>query len=138
MFARKQIDLACFRAARDYTRLYEDSRAGRLKASDPGRESVSGARSDHEGFIDHQVRATRTLERIEGELLHRYGAEGVTVLRDILGRGCTIEAAARECGEVSKSDSGWVGGLFRRVLRGLAIVLGYATRDAYRRMARAQ
>jgi hypothetical protein len=59
--------------------------------------------------------------------------EGLTLIRDVLGRGVTIEAAARERGEASKRRIDWWGSFFRRCLKALAVLLGFACKDAYKK-----
>jgi hypothetical protein len=46
-------------------------------------------------------------------------------LRDVLGRGLSIERAARDRGEGAKGLVAWWGSFFRLCLRVLAIVLGF-------------
>jgi hypothetical protein len=133
MFARRQIDEASFLAARNYQRLHE--RAGQLgsvRSLDLSAPQVSGRRSDDFEHVDVQLRAVHELQHVEAQLMHCIGEEGVLLLRDVLGRGIAIDLAARERGETTKDR--WWGGLFRRSLRHLAEITGFAVHGAYRRI----
>jgi hypothetical protein len=133
MFARHQIDRACFMAARDYENLYGTAAAVHLRSVDASMPPISGRRGDgFEAGVDAQRRAVKVLAQVEARLMRRYGDEGLQLLRDVLGRGCTIEVAARERGEATKDRIGWWGSFFRRCLKVLAVLLGHATKDAYR------
>ncbi len=55
----------------------------------------------------------------------------MTLLRDVLGRRITIENAVRERSEGEPVQVSWWGGAFRRFLRTLAKVTGFAVRNAY-------
>jgi hypothetical protein len=133
MFARRQIDRACFMAARGYQTLYEIAESARIRSCDPSMTPVSGGRSDGSDWIDAKAKAVLDLKRVEKRIAEQYGAEAVNLLRDVLGAGKTIQSAARERGEVSNDCMKWIGGFFRRCLRHLAVILGFATRHAYRR-----
>lgn len=131
MFARNQIDKACFRAARGYQELYEVTHSSRLKSCDL--DAVhSGAVSGSSYGVDLKRRARVALMKAENQIAQKFGAEGVHVLRDVLALGKTLERAAAERGELTKNNIGWLGGFFRRVLKALAVVLGYATAGAYK------
>ena len=126
MFARRQLDRASYLAARDYQALAEMSEAGRLRGLDLTSPPVSGG-TNTGGSVDLQHRATVALQRINNQLHRQHGGEGLSLVRDILVRGLTVEAAARMRGAATKAACGFWGALFRRCLRCLAIALGYAT-----------
>jgi hypothetical protein len=94
---------------------------------------VSGGRSDPAELIDQKAHATRELKRVEAHLAKRYGTEGLYLIRAVLGLGKTLEGVARELGEVGKPALRFLGSLFRYCLKVLAVILGFATKDAYRR-----
>jgi hypothetical protein len=134
MFARRQIDDACFLAARAYQTTYERAEAlRRVKSVDLSMPPISGAVAQFEG-IDNALRAAKELKRIERELSQRAGDDGVELIRDVLGAGKTIESAARERGDDSGRRMEWWGGLFRRCLRHLAEISGFAVQGAYRNL----
>jgi hypothetical protein len=88
---------------------------------------VSGGRSDPAELIDQKAHATRELKRVEAHLAKRYGTEGLYLIRAVL------EGVARELGEVGKPALRFLGSLFRYCLKVLAVILSFATKDAYRR-----
>src|SRR5258706_357259 len=136
MFARRQIDDACFMAARAYQATYERAEAlRRIKSVDVSMPPISGSVAQFEG-IDGALRAARELKRIEAALSQRAGDDGVDLIRDVLGAGKTIELAARERGDDDKQRIGWWGGTFRRSLRHLAEISGFAVQGAYRNIHR--
>lgn len=132
LFARHQIDRACFLAARAYAQLLETVDAVRLKSVDVSAPHVSGTRYDtaYESIAARRG-AAKQLRSVERTLAKRYGAEGLMLTRDILGAGRTIETAARERGVADKQNLRWLGGLLRRCLRLLACLLGFASWGAY-------
>jgi hypothetical protein len=137
MFARRQIDDAMFQAARNYQRLHE--RAGQLgsvRSIDLSAPQVSGRlRGDFE-HLDVQLRALHELQHVEAQLLRKTGEDGVALLRDVLGRGITVENAAKERGDDDEARVRWWGGTFRRCLRHLAEVTGFAVKNAYENIKR--
>jgi hypothetical protein len=76
--------------------------------------------------------ATNEMKRIEKALQQPAGDDGVSLVRDILGSGFTIEAAAARRGDRDKVRVSWWGGTFRRCLRHLAEICGFAVQCAYR------
>jgi hypothetical protein len=136
MFARRQIDDAMFLAARSYQRTYERAEAlRRIKSVDLTMPPISGAVAQFES-VDVALRATKELKRIERELSQRAGDDGVDLIRDVLGAGKTIALAARERGDDSGKKLEWWGGTFRRCLRHLAEITGFAVQGAYRNLHR--
>jgi len=135
MFARRQIDDACFMAARAYQATYERAEAlRRIKSVDPSMPPISGSVGQFKG-IDGALRAARELKRIEAALSQRAGDDGVDLIRDVLGAGKTIELAARERGDDDNPRIAWWGGTFRRCLRHLAEITGFAVQDGGRQAA---
>jgi hypothetical protein len=133
MFARRQIDRACYMAAISYERLYElvHVRKG-VRSSDFTMPPISGLMSAGPA-IEQRERAGSTLRRAEAYVRTRVGDEGLMLIRDILGTGMTIERAAVLRGEADKQSIRFFGSLFRRCLRHLAVVLGFAVKGAYGR-----
>lgn len=78
------------------------------------RESLDAARRYQKAFT-----AAKAVP-IERQLSRHFGADGVLLMRDVIGRGKTIERAARERGDDSKHGVAWWGSLFRRCLHQLA------------------
>jgi hypothetical protein len=133
MYARHQIDEASFLAARNYQSVYERAEAARRVSSvDLEMPPISGGRGGDFQGADMVLRATKELKQIEGALLKRSGEDGVILIRDVLGVGKTIEAAAAERGD-SDGPRIW-GGTFRRCLRHLAEITGFAVPGAYRNL----
>jgi hypothetical protein len=108
MYARHQIDRASYLAARKYQSIHEVAEGTRIRSCDPSMPAISGGQGDAAEGIDHRLRARRDLERLEGQLAERYGREAVNLLRDVLGAGRTIQAAARDRGEVGIRIAGLV------------------------------
>jgi hypothetical protein len=131
MFARHQIDRACFLAARDYQRIHELAAAVHVKSLDPSMPPISGGRNDDFEGVDIQRRAVNDLRRIEARVEKVYGGEGVQLVRDVLALGKPLERAAAERGDGSKQGARFLGGLFRRCLRCLAVACGFASAGAY-------
>lgn len=132
MFARRQIDRACYSAALMYERLHEMVRKGGVRSSDFTMPPISGLKSDGPP-VDGRLRAGVTLMRAEEYVKARVGEEGLALIRDVLGEGMTIERAATLRGEDDKQSIRFFGSLFRRCLRHLAVVLGFAVKGAYGR-----
>ncbi len=131
MYARGQIDRAMFAAARDYERLYATAAALPVRTADPTRPAVSGAGRGAEEAIDAVRRAAARLRRIETRLARRYGVEAVLLVRDVIGRGQPVHAAAAGRGEGDRPRREWWGGLLRRALAALAEICGHAVEGAY-------
>jgi hypothetical protein len=130
MFARRQIDRACYLAALAYEQLFELVRKGGIRSGDFTMPPISGLISDGPP-IDGRVQAGLALFRAEEYIRVRVGEEGLSLIRDVLGEGMTIEAAAISRGEGDKQSVRYHGSLFRRCLRHLAVVLGFAVKGAY-------
>ncbi len=93
--------------------------------------NVQGSTRDYAAGIDQALAARDELRQIEKQLSRKLGEDGVTLLRDVLGRGITIENATKERGESDGLAVTWFGGFFRRCLRHLAEVTGFAVKNAY-------
>jgi hypothetical protein len=133
MFARRQIDEAMFNAAREYQQTYERARAlQRLRSVDPSMPPISGAQSTPYEAAAMALAATNELKRLEKALHARAGEDGVDLVRDVIGAGKTIERAAVERGDRERKRVEWWGGLFRRSLKHLAEISGFAVPHAYR------
>ncbi len=132
MYARRQIDEASFQAARKYQRLSEFAAwAASVKSVDVSAPQVQGSTRNYAAGIDQALAARDELRQIEKQLSRKLGEDGVTLLRDVLGRGITIENATKERGESDGPAVTWFGGFFRRCLRHLAEVTGFAVKNAY-------
>jgi hypothetical protein len=98
---------------------------------------MSGTQRDYAVGIDQAIAARHELQHVEAQIARKHGREGVIPLRDALGRGITMENIAKERGEGSGQNVvAWYGGLFRRYLRHLAEVTGFAVRNAYENQRR--
>jgi hypothetical protein len=132
MYACRHIDEAMFNAARKYQRLHELAGwASAVKSVDIAAPQVSGSTRDYSAGLDQALAARDEMKDIDAQIVQKLGEDGVELLRDILGRGMTIETAAAQRGEGDKHRVGWWGGFFRRCLRHLAEVTGFAVRNAY-------
>jgi len=67
---------------------------------------------------DYQRADARARRQIKAHLAQRYGDDGVAILRDV----------ARDHGDGDRQGLRFWGGLFRRCLKALAVVLGYPRR----------
>jgi hypothetical protein len=92
---------------------------------------VSGTQRDYAAGIDRALAASHELRHLEAQLSSKLGEDGVMLLRDVLGRGITVENAAKERGEGDAQRVSWWRGTFRRCLRHLAEITGFAVRNAY-------
>jgi hypothetical protein len=130
MYARHQIDEAMFSAARHYQHLtLRAGRVGNIQSVDLTAPVVSGGLRNQYAAMDDALRASRELTEIEAKVAIEHGEEGVSLLRDVVGREIRIADAARERGQGHMTT--WWGGYFRRSLRCLAEVTGFAVRNAY-------
>jgi hypothetical protein len=130
MFARHQIDQASFRAGRDYQRLTELSQVTQVRAMDVGRLRGSIGATPNIGS-DGQRKASKALIKLELKLWSKFGNEGVGVIRKILVDSYTVEKLAAEKGDNSVRHKDFLGQFFRRCLKEMAVILGYATNSAY-------
>jgi hypothetical protein len=136
MYARRQIDDACFLAARHYQRSHEQAEAlRRLRSVDLSMPPIQGAINQFEG-VDMALKAAREIKRLDAGLHKRAGEDGVALLRDVLCHGLTIERAAKKRGDGNKAKVSWWGGTFRRCLHHLAEISGFAVSGAYRNLHR--
>ena len=81
-------------------------------------------RSSFDAARAYQSAPASALRQIETRLTQRVGGEGRQLVRDILGRGATIETVARERGDGDRPGIAWWGIMFRRCLRHLAEITG--------------
>jgi hypothetical protein len=107
-----------------------------VKSVDIEAPVISGGQRDYAAGIDQALAALDELQHIEVQLQRKSGEDGVTLLRDVLGRGITIENAAKERGKGDGARVSWWGGTFRRCLRHLAEITGFAVRNAYENQRR--
>ena len=116
MYARRQIDRACFMAARDYQGVFEIAQSARIRSVDLSMPVIENSRTDRAQAIDVHRHAADRLRRLDRALLRRFGEDGVELVRDILGRGHTVQQAAHDRGDTTKQPVNWWGGFFRRCL----------------------
>jgi hypothetical protein len=139
MFARRQIDDAMFAAARKYQSIHDQAKSvDHIHTVDTTMTQISGAQSVAYENAARALDAGKELRRIEVALAKHVGEVGLALTRDVLGLGLTIEAAAAERGDKDKARVGWWGGMFRRSLRHLAEISGYAVTHAYENRQREQ
>jgi hypothetical protein len=131
MHARGQIDSASYQAGRRYQALYERAELAGLPTVDITMPHII-IRAIGGDFVrvDARRRAAHHLREVDAAVLAEFGITGLQLLRDILGAALTIEACSmrRGDGDDKQSLRFW-GSYFRRCLRGLAVILGFATRD---------
>jgi hypothetical protein len=139
MFARRQIDEAMFSAAREYQSIYEKAKSlSHVHSVDLTMPPISGITTDRLAGAMHGIEAADQLKRIETALEKRAGEDGVALVRDVLGAGKTIERAAAERGDRERRRVEWWGGMFRRSLKHLAEISGFALPHAYENRRREQ
>jgi hypothetical protein len=121
-------DVECM-VAREMQRLYEDAEVGGIGAMDPTREPVDGRGAAREPITDRQQRAMKRLAELQG---NRWGIgrDGMAVVRQVCAEGMMPEQIARSWGYTSQRQVAFVGQYLRRMLRLLAVPLGYTSRAA--------
>lgn len=134
MFARRTIDKAMFLAARHYEQTYDTAMSLKIKTVDPSMPPISGGTGGN--MIDAVRDARVIMRRMNRRLAKVYGSEAVTLVREVLGAGLTIQRVATTRGEGTKTGRLYWGRLFGRCLRELAETSGFAVRGAYRNRAR--
>jgi hypothetical protein len=131
MHSRRQIDQAEFLAGRAYQGYYVQAQLSR-GSSDMSNIGVDGG-GIGEPLTEGRQRALQRLRLIDHALAMKHGSVGVLLVRDVLGEGFSIEAAARRRASVSERGNRSWGWLFRRCLGVIAFKLGYASTSERRR-----
>lgn len=129
MYARGQIDKAMYLAARDYQTVFETAMSLSVRGIDPSAPVVSGGAGNE--MLDAVAEATRRLARFERRLARQHGADGVAIMREVVGEGSTTERYAKRRGHGDKQAIGHWGFTLRRAMQTLAEATGYAVRGAY-------
>lgn len=127
MHARHQIDQAEYLAGRAYQECYVKAQLSHYGSiSDLSEKGVDGG-GRIEPLTEARQRALQKLRVIDHALGKRHGSEGVMLVRDVLGEGYSIEAAARRRASQSERSTRSWGWLFRRCLSVIAYKFGYAS-----------
>lgn len=131
MHARHQIDQAEYLAGRAYQECFVKAQLA-YHGSDIG--GVGGSNGNRtEPLTETRQRALQKLRVIDQALAKRHGTEGVLLVRDILGEGYSVEAAARRRASQSERSTRSWGWLFRRCLSVIAFKLGYSSSSLRRK-----
>ena len=132
MHARHQIDQAEYLAGRAYQECYVKAQLARYGSiTDLSQVGVDGGRS--EPLTESRQRALQRLRVIDAALAKKHGSEGVLLVRDVLGEGFSIEAAARRRASTNERSTRSWGWLFRRCLSVIAFKFGYASTSERRK-----
>jgi hypothetical protein len=97
--ARSQISECQFQAGRAWQRLYRQAEIGGVLSIDPAKMRVDGGNAAERGA--RQIRAVLRLTHLR----HALGANGDTVLRDVLVAGMTLRAIAAMRGLDARAGS---------------------------------
>lgn len=124
LHSHRQIDDAQYRSGRAFQNDWERAERG-PQAIDPSREHVDGAQG-REPVTEGQSQAVLRLNRAEREL----GADGSAIVHDILVQGLTMEQVGLKRGLNSQRWNDYFARRFRECLNRLALVYGFATKDA--------
>lgn len=122
MLARKQIDLAQYRAGQIWQEYMEASEIGGIKAIDPTKEAVDGGRFP-DPLPDKAAIAFKELKRA-GQIL---GQLDESIVRDVLMHRLTFVQICVKRYMNKKGDPEYMGKRFREALDTLAVVFGCAT-----------
>ncbi len=123
LYSRKHIDHGQYMAGRKWQALYEMSGIGGVRAIDPTKEAVDGGRMP-EMLTDVHRSAVKRLALLGRAL----GMEGEALIKDVLGRGYSLELAAAARGTTSERERRYLGHRLRECLETLAVELGFAMR----------
>lgn len=115
-----QIDEAQFQGGRAYQNDWEKAERG-PKAIDLTRERVDGGQM-HEPITEGQRRAVARLNRIEHEL----GADGTSLIHEVLVLGMTMQQVGERRGLVSQRWKDYFARRFQECLDRLALFYGFA------------
>jgi hypothetical protein len=126
MFARRQVDIAQYQAARAYQQTADQATLGAMRTIDLSETRVSGGMAP-DMLTPSKQSAMARLRRAEQRVTDRFGAEGMSLCRAVLTDGQSVETAARVRGAESDRDLRSWGWLFKRCLDCLALVFGFAT-----------
>lgn len=133
MHARHQIDQAEYLAGRAYQECFVKAQLARYgSVGDMSQAGVDGG-GRAEPLTESRQRALKRLRLIDTALAKLHGSEGVMLVRDVLGEGYSIEAAARRRASNSERSTRSWGWLFRRCLSVIAFKLGFASTSARRK-----
>jgi hypothetical protein len=123
--ARRQIDRPQFLGGREYQALFDKTQIGLVRSVDLSKTKVSGVQR-FDPLTDERQRAGRKLHQADGVLMHRHGAEGLSMVHDVLCERRSIEYAGRLRGASTIRELHWFGVLFRKCLSVLAVQFGFA------------
>ena len=100
LFARHKIDLVQFSAGRSYQTLYDSAQMGIVSAK--LLVKVDGG-AGTEPLSDGQLRARRTLRKVDVSLVSRLGTEGLQLARDVLDERYSVDAPRADDTRSSRS-----------------------------------
>jgi Domain of unknown function (DUF6456) len=119
--SRAQINEAQYRGGRAFQNDWERAERG-PQAVDPTREFVDGVQT-REPITQGQRKAVLRLNRVEREL----GADGSTLVHDVLVQGMTMEQIGQRRGLVAQRWKDYFSRRFQECLDRLALIYGFAT-----------
>jgi len=120
LHTHRQIDEAQFRGGRAFQSDWEKAERG-PQAIDPTRERVDGGQG-REPITEGQRRAVVRLNRIEHEL----GADGTTLVHEVLILGMTVQQAGERRGLSTQRWRDYFARRFQECLDRLALFYGFA------------
>lgn len=120
MKARRQIDEAQYEGGRAFQNDWERAEQG-PRAIDPSKEAVDGGRIPE----PVNVGQNEALRRI-GAAMKRLGAEGASIVSDVLISGLSIESLCKRRELIGRKWSDYYGLRLRECLTTLAITYGFA------------
>jgi len=126
MRARHQVDESQYLGGREYQRLYDSTQVALVRSVDWSKTRVSGGQRP-DPLTEERQRASRKLHHANDAVMHRHGAEGLTLVRDVLCERRSVELAGRMRGAKSSRDTRWFGTLFRKCLSVLAVQFGFSS-----------
>jgi hypothetical protein len=94
MFHRRQLDQTLFLGGREYQRLFDSTQVALVRSVDLSKTKVSGGQR-FDPLSNGCQRASRKLHFADDAVMHRHGAEALTLIRDVLCECRSIEQAVR-------------------------------------------
>ncbi len=123
LHARRQIDIAQYRAGRQWQEAYETAAIGRIGSIDPSNEPVDCSPHHNGPNLDRITKAARSLAQWDRLL----GQEGCTIIRFALADRLTMAQIAQRMGF---GDETYYGKRVREMLNALARDMGYTGKAA--------
>jgi hypothetical protein len=79
MFHRRQLDRALFLSGREYQALFDSTQVAIVRSVDLSKTKISGGQC-FDPLTDSRQRASRKLHYADDAVMHRYGAEGLSLV----------------------------------------------------------